>query len=273
MKVTTGIRLKQLMDERNLKQIDILRLSQPFQKKLNISLSKSALSQYVNDIQSPDQHKLTLLAETFKVSEAWLMGYDVPKETDIDFNKISKNNILSIYNKLEEPRQKKVHNYAEKQLDEQENNIVDLFSENSYIVAESESEYYTQRKKHEVKINGLLTAGGGTENFDKFIPIDTEYLGRVPNDYDLAFRVKGDSMYPAFENDEVIFVRNTNDYYNGMFAAVEIDGEAYIKKIYIEDNRIRLVSLNDDVNKKGDRLYPDFYADEKNDIRLIGKVL
>lgn len=80
MKDDTSTRLKQIMAERNLKQVDIINLSLPFQKKLDINMSKSHLSQYVNGKSSPDQHKLYLLAQTLGVSEAWLLGYDVPKK-------------------------------------------------------------------------------------------------------------------------------------------------------------------------------------------------
>lgn len=77
-KQSTADRLKQIMSEKNLKQVDIIERSKPFQEKLGVKLGKSALSQYVNGVQSPDQHKLTLLSLTLDVSEAWLMGYDVP---------------------------------------------------------------------------------------------------------------------------------------------------------------------------------------------------
>ena len=79
MRTTTSSRLKQLLSEQNLKQIDVLRKSIPFQKSLGITMSKSALSQYVNGIQSPDQHRIHLLAKTLGVSEAWLMGFEVSK--------------------------------------------------------------------------------------------------------------------------------------------------------------------------------------------------
>ena len=39
-RVSTGTRLKQIMTERNLKQVDILKASEPYQKKLNIQLKK-----------------------------------------------------------------------------------------------------------------------------------------------------------------------------------------------------------------------------------------
>ncbi|CYY24297.1 TPA: helix-turn-helix domain-containing protein [Streptococcus suis] len=80
---STAERLKIIMQERNLKQVDVIEKSKPFQEQLGIKLGKSALSQYVNGIQSPDQHKLTLLSLTLDVSEAWLMGYDVPREREI----------------------------------------------------------------------------------------------------------------------------------------------------------------------------------------------
>lgn len=80
---TTADRLQQIMSENNLKQVDIIEKSKPFQEQLGVKLGKSALSQYVNGVQSPDQRKLTLLALTLDVSEAWLMGYDVPRERDV----------------------------------------------------------------------------------------------------------------------------------------------------------------------------------------------
>jgi transcriptional regulator with XRE-family HTH domain len=72
------------MTEKGIKQVDILNLSQPFQKKLQIKMGKSALSQYVNDVQSPDQNRLFLLSQTLRVSEAWLMGFDVPQTDQIE---------------------------------------------------------------------------------------------------------------------------------------------------------------------------------------------
>ena len=78
MKNTTAARLQQVMNERNLKQVDVISLSKVHQKELGVKLGKSALSQYINGKSTPDQEKLVLLARTLGVSEAWLMGYDVP---------------------------------------------------------------------------------------------------------------------------------------------------------------------------------------------------
>lgn len=81
-KYETADRIRELMQENQWKQVDIINHSKPFQEKLGVKLGKSALSQYVNGVQAPDQKKLALLALTFDVSEAWLMGYDVPRERD-----------------------------------------------------------------------------------------------------------------------------------------------------------------------------------------------
>lgn len=86
-------RLKEIMLEKDLKQVDILNKSQYYQKKHGIKLSKSHLSQYVNGKSQPDQHKLFILAETLNVNEAWLMGYDVQKERTNTQTKDDKKNL------------------------------------------------------------------------------------------------------------------------------------------------------------------------------------
>ena len=82
-KTTTSARLKQIMADRGLKQIDILNLAKPYAEKYNMKLGSNDLSQYVTGKVEPSQYKLTLLAETLGVNPAWLMGFDVPmkKET------------------------------------------------------------------------------------------------------------------------------------------------------------------------------------------------
>lgn len=83
MKTTcTADRLNELMKERSLKQIDVLRAAEPFCEKYGIKLAKNDLSQYVNGKVEPGQEKLTILGLALNVSEAWLMGYDVPKDRE-----------------------------------------------------------------------------------------------------------------------------------------------------------------------------------------------
>jgi len=95
MKNTTASRLKQVMSERNLKQVDVISLSKPHQKELGVKLGKSALSQYINGKSTPDQEKLVLLSKTLGVSEAWLMGYDAPMVNDQQPNSHDIDNIIA----------------------------------------------------------------------------------------------------------------------------------------------------------------------------------
>lgn len=80
MKETTSVRLKRLLSERNLRQVDILEKAAPYCKKYGVKLTKSDLSQYVSGKFAPGQDKLSILGLALNVSEAWLMGYDVPME-------------------------------------------------------------------------------------------------------------------------------------------------------------------------------------------------
>lgn len=43
-------------------------------------IPKSAMSQYISGAFEPKQDRIYLIAQALSVSEAWLMGYDVPME-------------------------------------------------------------------------------------------------------------------------------------------------------------------------------------------------
>lgn len=110
MKENTSTRLKRLMRERGLRQVDILEKVKPFCKEFNVKLGKSDISQYVSGKVTPGQDKLSMLGMALDVSETWLMGYDVPIERNEStikrltayanaFN-LNEQKILLLYNKL-----------------------------------------------------------------------------------------------------------------------------------------------------------------------------
>ncbi len=124
------IRLKKIMDDRGLRQVDILEKSKPFQDKLGIKMSKTHLSNYINGKSNPDQQKLILLSQTLGVSEPWLMGYDVPmveSKTNPDNTPLIEET-LNAMKKLEKPRQKVVLDTANFQLKEQEKETAKVIS-------------------------------------------------------------------------------------------------------------------------------------------------
>lgn len=79
-KKNTAIRLKEIMNTRGIRQVDILNLTIPYCKKYNVKMNKSDISQYCSGKTEPNQEKLFILGSALNVNEAWLMGYDVPIE-------------------------------------------------------------------------------------------------------------------------------------------------------------------------------------------------
>ena len=75
-KYTTADRLRQIMAERGLRQIDILDLCKPYCEKYGVKLGRNDISQYIAGKAAPKQDKLTILGLGLNVNEAWLMGYD-----------------------------------------------------------------------------------------------------------------------------------------------------------------------------------------------------
>lgn len=81
-------------------------------------ISTGSLSQYMNGKINPKQDRIFILARVLSVSEAWLMGYDVPMEKEkaerLDFNQFVNIDVtedvkllVERYTKLDE--QKKEH--------------------------------------------------------------------------------------------------------------------------------------------------------------------
>lgn len=98
MKMTnTSMRLKEIMRERNLRQVDILNKVQPFCKTYNVKMNKSDISQYVSGKVEPSQEKLVILGMALNVTEAWLMGFDVVPERNSSSNSLE---ITKYYNQL-----------------------------------------------------------------------------------------------------------------------------------------------------------------------------
>lgn len=77
---TISSRLKQIMQERGLRQVDILRKCKPYCEKYNVKIGRSDLSQYISGRIQPKQYKLTILALALNVNEMWLMGLDEPTQ-------------------------------------------------------------------------------------------------------------------------------------------------------------------------------------------------
>lgn len=94
----TARRLTEIMENRHLRQVDVLELAQPFCKKFDVKLGRNDLSQYISGKVEPRQDKISVLSMALNVSEAWLMGYDVP------INKFDNNEVYNYDNIIPMPK-------------------------------------------------------------------------------------------------------------------------------------------------------------------------
>ncbi|MEY8498957.1 XRE family transcriptional regulator [Enterococcus avium] len=226
-----------------------------------LQVKPTAISAWESGRNKPLMDKVTIMATLFGVSTSDIVGDTFNKD----------NNLLTQINnttiKLEPFRQRKVYDFAKHELDEQEknNNVVDM----KRPTMKKET---NDKEGVDVEVAALAAAGQGCYAFDKNNTY-TVHVDAVPTNYDLAFQVSGHSMEPTFRHNEVIFVKKVPQLYNGQIGVVEINNEVFVKKIHNEGTRLRLNSLNIELNENGERLYPDFYADEKDEIYIIGKVI
>ena len=104
-KETCANRIRKALTIRGMKQSELCRIT---------NIPKSALSQYITGCFEPKQDRIYLIAKTLEVSEAWLMGYDVPMERQKnlpqDKKELSEGEkaLLDLFNRVPEDQQKLV---------------------------------------------------------------------------------------------------------------------------------------------------------------------
>ena len=120
-------------------------------------------------------------------------------------------------------------------------------------------------KMKEIPLLGTIACGEpitAIENIESYITVDAE------SKVDFALKCKGDSMINAriFDGD-IVYIHSQPDVENGEIAAVLINNEATLKKVYKYPNKIVLSPCNP--------LYDDLvYAEEQlNDVRILGKAV
>jgi len=204
MKESFAKRMQEAMDIRNMKQSELVEKTR---------LGKSAISQYVSGKYEPKQKGIYTIAEALNVSEAWLMGYDVPMERT---NTKYPDNILKI-----------------------------------------------EIKKF--PLLGTIAAGVpifADEQYESYIEAGSNIHA------DFCLKVQGDSMINARICDgDIVFIRQQPIVDDGQIAAVLIDDEATLKRVYCTDHQIVLVAENPNYK-------PMVYKNhELNSIRILGKAV
>lgn len=137
-------------------------------------------------------------------------------------------------------------------------NLLSNTSEESTVVHETTPVYVTEKAAA-----GFGYSYGNNET----VPYYTDRSDL--HQYDLATLVDGDSMEPDYMNGDVVLVKSGYDNVNGDVYLVDYDGKSYIKKLYNDGDRFRLVSIN--------RMYPnkiiDIPIDDSVYFNIVGKVV
>ncbi|WP_212573778.1 XRE family transcriptional regulator [Streptococcus sp. 11-4097] len=207
-----------------------------------MNFNKGKISKWENDKEEPRLSSVRVLADYF----------DVP----LDYFNGNEAKILPIYNKLEEPRQEKVLNYAKEQLEEQENsNIISMFDK-----PQEDEDYITDY------VEGLVAAGHGTfqeDNLHMEVRLRAE---DVPEEYDTIAKVAGDSMEPLIEDNDLLFIRVASQIDVNSIGIFQVNGKNFVKKLKRDyDGSWYLQSLNSG--------YEEIHLTENDDIRTIGEVV
>lgn len=222
--------------------------------------SQNTISNHENGNRSLDEDNIKTYATALGLtSDDLFEALDIKNSLEnkimiIDKKQTKIDNLLDVYSQLEEFRQTKVYNFAEQQLEEQNSKVVQFPIQNN----------------HE-EVQAYLSAGTGILNYYEADKDIVEVPADAP-EHDWIFKIVGDSMKPLFDTGDIVYVdefkQGIDTIQNGRIYVVEVDGEAYIKKVYVyeETKTLRLVSLNKD--------YIDLlFRFEDSDIKFIGRVI
>ncbi|QSR03139.1 helix-turn-helix transcriptional regulator (plasmid) [Lactococcus sp. LG1074] len=235
-------RLKNLREEGNYSQVFMADI---------LDVSQGAYQKWESGARFPKIEQQKKLAEFFDVSISYLIG-----ETNIK----KATRIMDIMDKLSEPNQEETISFAQRKLEEQEeeNNIIQIHS--SLVPYEVEEEQ-------------ALSAGYG-EGYTNTYTKETVYWNKDIA-YDRAIRIKGESMEPEYHYGEIALIKYQEciDYPGQVCAVDDVErGKAYIKCVSKTENGLLLESINDLEDKEGNRLFPNIFIPFEENPRIIGVV-
>ena len=196
-----------------------------------IGISFQAYSAWERGIKEPSQEKVAQLENILKVAK----GY---------FTQIE---IVRLYNSLSKQGKEKVVLYARNLAQEEQSQKVATMPERLY----------------EYRVYERMSAGIGASVYDDQ-NFDTVYFNEELA-HDFASWVSGDSMEPKYQNGSVALIRETGFDYDGAVYAVVCNNQTYIKRVYREEDGLRLVSINPK--------YKDIFISYEEDPRIVGIIV
>ncbi|CAG5469046.1 TPA: helix-turn-helix domain-containing protein [Streptococcus pneumoniae] len=229
------------------------------QKKLAelTGFKQNTISNHENGNRQLDEKDIRIYAQALEVSPQYL--FDLAKPSSIEITPTT-SPIQTIYDELEPPRQVKVLNYAKRQLDEQENEEETKINEVSEVIS-----LYQVEVVSETAAACGFNYGFGYDDTDR----ETIEVDEQPPRHDIATKVSGDSMQPDYQDGDILYLVDKGlTTYNGDLAVIAYGDRSYFKKIYTENGRLRLVSLND----KYEDIILDFPPAEDTHIKIYAVV-
>ena len=196
-----------------------------------LGISFQAYSAWERGVKEPSKEKVTQLENILKVPK----GY---------FTQIE---IVRLYHSLSKQGQEKVVLYARNLSQEEQAQKVIAMPERFY----------------EYRVYERMSAGIGASVYDDQ-NFDTVYFNEELA-HDFASWVSGDSMEPKYQNGSVALIRETGFDYDGAVYAVVCNNQTYIKRVYREENGLRLVSINPK--------YKDIFISYEEDPRIVGIIV
>ena len=164
--------------------------------------------------------------------------------------------------------------------------VVQLTPDNKKIVLRTSEELLESQYEEETKINNVseevvslyqvevvsetaaacgFNYGFGYDDTDR----ETIEIDEQPPRHDIATKVSGDSMQPDYQDGDILYLVDKGlTTYNGDLAVIAYGDRSYFKKIYTENGRLRLVSLND----KYEVIILDFPPAEDTHIKIYAVV-
>ena len=190
------------------------------------------------------------LNELIKQLDSEQLVYISPEKTELEKEYSS---VLSLYSSLNRKNRDQSVRYMTYLRD------TDNIKDSTMELAEESVPYIIDNT---ISILGQTAAGSPISYPDEGSFSDT--VSNVPQGADFALVVNGDSMEPLIPNKSIVYIHKQEDVENGTVAVVEIENAVTCKKVYKEDGKLKLVSLN---KKYDDMIF------EKGNIRILGKVI
>ena len=246
-----GNSIKELRKSKKLTQKNLAELT---------GFKQNTISNHENGNRQLDETDIRVYAEALGVSPQYL--FDRAKPSSIEVTPTPTTSpIQSIYDQLEPPRQRKVITYAEKLRDEQEK----LRKAKKNEVSEKVIDLYQVEVVSETAAACGFNYGFGYDDTDR----ETIEVDEQPPRHDIATKVSGDSMQPDYQDGDILYLVDKGlTTYNGDLAVIAYGDRSYFKKIYTENGRLRLVSLND----KYEDIILDFPPAEDTHIKIFAVV-